>query len=177
MSMVFLRINSQKKSLSVNCSNLVVNASPIISLAKIGCADLLIRMFPDLVIPLGVFEEITAHSIKDEAVKWITAQNPDHVKPVDVPEIIAGWNLGKGESQVIAYAYKNGGHAVSIDDRPARKCAHLFGIKVKGTLALLIDAKRNGFIPLVQPCLIGLKADGFRMSEEIYRSALHMAGE
>jgi predicted nucleic acid-binding protein len=46
----------------MKCSNLVVNASPIISLAKIGCADLLTEMFSQLVIPLGVFEEITLYS-------------------------------------------------------------------------------------------------------------------
>jgi predicted nucleic acid-binding protein len=134
-------------------------------------------MFSNLVIPLGVVEEITAHSVEDEAVKWVTAQNPSRIQSVDIPEIIAGWNLGKGESQVIAYAYKSVEYAVSIDDRPAKKCAHLFGIKVKGTLALLVDAKREGFIPLVQPCLVKLKANGFRMSEEIFQSALHLAGE
>lgn len=177
MSTEFRRINLRKKSLRMNCSNLVVNASPIISLAKIGCADLLTEMFSQLVIPLGVFEEITAHSAEDEAVKWVMAQDPSHIQSVDIPEIIAGWNLGKGESQVIAYAYKSVGYAVSIDDRPAKKCAHLFGIKVKGTLAVLIEAKRQGFIPLVRPCLVKLKANGFRMSEGIFQSALRLAGE
>lgn len=161
----------------MKCNNLIVNASPIISLAKIGCADLLTQMFSNLVIPLGVIEEITAHSSEDEAVKWVMAQDPIRIQSVDIPEIIAGWNLGKGESQVIAYAYKSVGYTVSIDDRPAKKCAHLFGIKVKGTLAVLIEAKRQGFIPLMRPCLVKLKANGFRMSDRIFQSALHLAGE
>jgi len=38
---------------------LVVNASPIISLAKIGCADFLPELFAQFIIPEGVFEEIT----------------------------------------------------------------------------------------------------------------------
>lgn len=134
-------------------------------------------MISQLVIPLGVFEEITAHSSEDEAVEWVMAQDPSRIQSVDIPEIIAGWNLGKGESQVIAYAYKNVGYVVSIDDRPAKKCAHLFGIKVKGTLAVLIEAKRQGFIPLVRPCLVKLKANGSRMSDGIFQSALHLAGE
>lgn len=161
----------------MKCNNIVVNASPIISLANIGCTNLLTEIFPELVIPLGVYEEITAHSVEDEAVKWVMAQDPDRIQTVDVPEIITGWNLGKGESQVIAYAYKTGEHAVSIDDRPAKKCAQLFGIKVKGTLALLIDAKRRGLIPLVRPHLVKLKASGFRISDRILKYAVQLAGE
>jgi predicted nucleic acid-binding protein len=56
----------------MNSTKLVVNASPIISLAQIvGYADLLLRLSSDLVIPKGVFEEITAYSIDDQAVVWM----------------------------------------------------------------------------------------------------------
>ena len=41
---------------------LVVNASPIISLAKIGCADFLSRLYDQLVVPEGVFQEINDHN-------------------------------------------------------------------------------------------------------------------
>lgn len=50
---------------------LVVNASPIISLAKIGCADFLPAMFDQLVIPEGIFEEIIAHKEHDRAIEWL----------------------------------------------------------------------------------------------------------
>ena len=50
---------------------LVVNASPIISLAKIGCADFLLRLHDQLVVPEGVFQEITAHKEYDQAVEYV----------------------------------------------------------------------------------------------------------
>ena len=42
-------------------NDLVVNASPIISLSKIGQADLLQTLSGKLVVPRGVYEEIMAH--------------------------------------------------------------------------------------------------------------------
>ena len=50
---------------------LVVNASPIISLAKIGYADLLLELSSELIIPEGVYQEIVNHKNNDSAVEWI----------------------------------------------------------------------------------------------------------
>jgi len=69
---MFLPINYILANWKMNSTKLVVNASPIISLAQIvGYADLLLRLSSDLVIPKGVFEEITAYSIDDQAVVWM----------------------------------------------------------------------------------------------------------
>ncbi len=48
---------------------LVINASPIISLSKIGCADFLWSLYDQVVIPEGVFQEITVHKEYDQAVE------------------------------------------------------------------------------------------------------------
>lgn len=48
---------------------LVVNASPIISLAKIGRADLLLELSSGLIIPEGVYQEIVNHKNNDLAVE------------------------------------------------------------------------------------------------------------
>lgn len=156
---------------------LVVNASPIISLAKIGCADFLLKLSSELIIPQGVFEEITACPYSDEAVLWVRRQNPECIRSVEIPLVISGWNLGKGESQVIAYAYQQQGCVISVDDKPAKKCAELFGIKVNGTLALLIRAKQAGLISEVKTRLFALKANGFRVSSSVFKAALRLAGE
>jgi predicted nucleic acid-binding protein len=161
----------------MSCAKIVVNASPIISLAKIGYADLLSDLSSELVIPQGVVEEIVAYRQPDLAVEWVRRQNPACIKPVKVPAIIAEWNLGKGESQVIAYAYQNREFIASIDDKPAKKSAELFGIKVSGTLAIIIKAKKAGLIPSVLPLLLKLQANGFRVADDVFASALRLSGE
>ena len=161
----------------MNSTRLVVNASPIISLAQIGYADLLLSLSSELVIPKGVFEEITAYSIDDPAVLWMRDKKRSLIHQVEIPTIISEWNLGKGESEVIAFAYQQKEYVVAIDDRAAKRCAESFDIKVRGTIALIIDAKRKQFISEATPLLLKLKANGFRISSAVFDEALKLAGE
>jgi predicted nucleic acid-binding protein len=147
---------------------LVVNASPIISLAKIGCADFLSGLSDQLVIPEGVFAEISAHKEHDRAIEWIKAQDYQAtVRSIEVPAIISEWNLGKGESQVIAFALQNKDFAAAIDDKAAKKCAEVFNISISGTIALIINARKRGLAQKVEPLLLALRSNGFRVSDNI----------
>ena len=156
---------------------LVVNTSPIISLAKIGHADLLLKLSSDLIIPEGVYQEIVAHKNNDSAVEWIRNQDSSLIRKVGIPLIISEWNLGKGESQVISFAYQNMQFAAILDDRAARKCAELFNIKVYGVISIIVKAKINGIIPEAKPLLLKLQLNGFRISEDIILTALKIVGE
>jgi len=73
---------------------LVVNASPIISLAKIGCADFLSRLYGQLAVHEGVFQEINVHKEHDQAVEWLNSKDYQVlVRSVEVPAVISEWNL------------------------------------------------------------------------------------
>ena len=156
---------------------IVVNASPIISLAQIGYGDLLLDLSSELVIPQGVYEEIMNYSPNDSAVQWVQQRESSVIRSVDVPTVISDWNLGKGESEVITFAHFNQGFVAALDDRPAKKCAELFEIKTRGTLAVILQAKQGGHIPKVHPLLLKLKANGFRISQNIFNKALALADE
>lgn len=79
----------------------VVNASPLIVLAKINMVWLLEKLCDDLVIPSGAAEEICDGPIDDAARKLIDAEGHRYKIDVsDVPRMISAWDLGKGESQV-----------------------------------------------------------------------------
>ncbi len=157
---------------------LVVNASPIISLAKIGCADFLLQLYGQLVVPEGVFQEINVHREHDQAVEWLRDQDYKAiVRSIEVPEIISEWNLGKGESQVIAFAFQNRDFTAAIDDKAAKKCAEVFNISISGTIAIIIKAKKMDLTPRVEPLLLALRSNGFRVSDKIIMSALQIAEE
>ena len=157
---------------------LVVNASPVISLAKIGCADFLPGLFDQVIIPEGVFEEINAHKEHDRAIEWLKAQDYQAtVRSIEVPAIISEWNLGKGESQVIAFAFENHEFTAAIDDKAAKKCAEVFNINICGTIALIIKARKMGLTRKVEPLLLALRSNGFRVSDNIITAALQIAGE
>ena len=70
------------------------------------------------------------------------------------------------------------GDAVLIlDDKKARRVARQMGLKLVGTIGVLLQAKEHGAIPALQPLLAALQQAGFRMTAPLYTEALRLAGE
>ena len=150
----------------------VVNASPLICLAKAGFSDLLLKLPDEIIIPSAVMEEIQTGQSGDPAQAAL-ASGKFPMKEVPVkPEILA-WDLGKGESAVLSYALSNPGWIAIIDDLAARKCARSFSIPLKGTLAVVILAKKQGLVTSARDIMRSLQAAGLRLDEEVIRTALN----
>jgi predicted nucleic acid-binding protein len=149
----------------------VVNASPIICLAKAGFLDLLLKLPDEIIIPSTVIEEIQAGQSGDPA-REVLASRTFPVEEVAIrPEILA-WDLGQGESAVLSYALSNPGWVAIVDDRAARNCARSFSIPLKGTLAVVILAKNRGLVTSAAEIMRSLQTAGLRLDEEVIRIAL-----
>ncbi|MEP7307498.1 MAG: DUF3368 domain-containing protein [Acidobacteriota bacterium] len=123
----------------------VVNASPLISLAKIGRLDLLREAERELLIPAAVATEILAGPADDPASVALTAgELPDPVPSVSRIEVVE-WGLGAGETAVLSQALDRGATAV-IDDGEARTAARSLGVRFIGTLGVVIRARKEGRI-------------------------------
>lgn len=155
----------------------VLNASPIIALAKAGHLQLLERLTPTLLVPAAVAEEILAGPESDPAHQRIGAGWGMRVTPSGIPSVLLEWGLGAGETAVVAVALERPGSTAVLDDASARACARSLGVRVIGTLAVVLRAKRRGLIAAAQPVIDALRAAGFYLDEQIVRSALAAAGE
>lgn len=89
-----------------------------------------------------------------------------------MPSILSAWDLGAGETAVLAQALARPGWSAVIDDKAARKCAISFGIPTLGTLAVVLLAKQHRLIPSASQVLRALVADGFRINERLITDAL-----
>ena len=100
----------------------VVNASPLITLAKVGRLDLLTRGGRQLVVPTQVTDEVLAGPERDPARLALEGGfgAPFHSTAID-PEVL-GWSLGAGESAVLSAARSLGAIAI-LDDQDARTAA------------------------------------------------------
>jgi predicted nucleic acid-binding protein len=58
-----------------------------------------------------------------------------------------------------------------------RRCAAQLGIKVVGTVGMVLAAKRRGLVPAARPLIDELIASGLYLSEEIADRALALVGE
>jgi predicted nucleic acid-binding protein len=64
-----------------------------------------------------------------------------------------------------------------IDDRAARDCAYSMNIRVRGTIGIVLLAKRKNKIDRIAPVLMQLREAGLRVSQILFDEALRLAGE
>jgi predicted nucleic acid-binding protein len=150
----------------------VVNASPVIALAKIHCLHLLHDLCKELLVPEAVVAEILAGPPSDPARQtlqrgWGRAVAPRHISP-DLLE----WGLGSGETAVLAVAMDRRPATAVLDDAAARTCAKALGIDVVGTLGVVLRAKRKAVIPSAADVLKSLRVAGLYLDGKMVRSAL-----
>ena len=156
----------------------VVNASPIISLTKIDRINLLHQLCDEMVIPQGVADEISLGGYHDSAVTWLQQAGKAFIQTAIEADLrVSGWDLGMGESQVLAWAIQHPGYEAIIDDLAARKAAKVLQVPVRGTLAVVVLAKQAGYISSAKKELESLIEVGLRISPAVLQQAITLAGE
>lgn len=156
----------------------VVNASPLILLGKIGQLDLLPKLAPQLVVPSDVVDEVTRGPSGDPSRDWLAGQGRAYVRPNPYPSLsVFAWDLGAGESAVLAWATAHSGFEAIIDDRAARKCATVLDIPFRGTLGVILAARRNALIPTARPLCRELLQAGLLIDIGVVEAALRLVGE
>lgn len=156
----------------------VVNASPLILLAKTSHLDILSALAHCIAIPQSVVEEVGAKPDGKSALQ-VLADNPAYTvidDEVAAAEILS-WDLGAGETQVIASAHRQGADRVVLDDLEARRCARAMGLEVIGTLGVIGRAKAMGLIDRVEPVIKRLRETGLYASDELIQRLLREVGE
>ena len=144
----------------------VMNASPIITLAKAGRLNLLERQSERVVVPAEVADEVLAGPANDPARQALEAGWGERATPATVPPSILEWGLGRGESAVLALALRDQATAV-VDDGQARRCARVLGVRLLGTLGIVIRAKQERRIESAADVLRSLIAAGLRLETEL----------
>jgi predicted nucleic acid-binding protein len=136
----------------------VVDASPLILLGKIGRLELLRVGGPEVIVPDAVRVEILAHGPDDAALEIAASSWMRVAPPIPIPAAVQAWDLGAGESLVLALALEDRDSEVVLDDRDARRCAQALGVQTRGTLGLVLLAKQLGEVAAARPLVNQLKS-------------------
>lgn len=159
-------------------SEAVINASPLIFLSRGKHIELLRTIADRLVVPAPVAEEILRRGPSDATAAVLRATAWLEVVPVaSVADVIVEWGLGAGESSVLAYALGKPGTEAIIDDLMGRKCARVLAIPVRGTVGIVLKAKRDGHIQSARTVMEDLVRGGMYLSRSILDEALKRVGE
>jgi predicted nucleic acid-binding protein len=156
----------------------VVNASPLILLGKVDHLDLLFALTERVIVPQAVADEVHAKPDGIQIVETLTRHDRCVIVGNETASAdLLAWDLGAGETQVIANAQRNGADRVVIDDLQARRCAKAMGFKVIGTLGVVARAKRLGHIQWAAPIIERLRETGLYVSEDLVQRILTEIGE
>ena len=156
----------------------IVNASPLILLGKAQRLDLLSALAGQVLIPQAVAAEI---GVKPDGQALLDAINKDPgftvVDDLDISLDILSWDLGAGETQVIAHAKLCTAERAVLDDLEARRCAEVMGVPVIGTLGIVGRARRLGILDAAAPVIEKLREVGLYVSGDVVARLLREVGE
>jgi hypothetical protein len=157
----------------------VSNSGPLINLAKVGQFTLLRDLFQHIMIPPAVFEEVVVRgggqpgSGETNTAQWITR---GMLEQFDVADILVA-ELDRGEAEALALALQEKADWLLIDERVGRRFAQQVGLKVKGTLGVLLEGVRRDCIDDLQPLLDTLMAEGTWIAPALYAEVLKLSQE
>jgi predicted nucleic acid-binding protein len=146
----------------------------------VGLLDQLNEPGVTVLVPDVVVDELGGLRPDDPAIAAVRA-SPwiQIIATPPIPESLQPFRLDRGEAAVLAVALtlSEGPTEVVLDDLAARRCAATLGLKVLGSLTFLLVAKDEGRIPAVGPLLEELHRRGMRLSDDLIRHVLDLAGE
>ncbi len=101
---------------------------------------------------------------------WITVLADDDALALPVQ-----FELDRGEKQTIALALKHRADMVIMDERIGRRVAEYFGLRITGTLGILLKANAQGLIPSFHDAAMAMRKEGICFNPALVsRLATHL---
>jgi predicted nucleic acid-binding protein len=128
----------------------VSNATPLITLAKVGYFNVLQQLFTEITISQEVWNEVVVKgtgrsgSVETAKASWI--QIVSLANPAQLSIWRTQYNLGAGEVSTILLAKELSAGLALIDERKARILAANEGLTLGGSIAALEQGYRNNYV-------------------------------
>ena len=155
----------------------VANSGPLVALSLAGRLGLLTALFKEIWIPEAVYREVAIAGLgRPGAVALTDATWADRVYPAPEPDPLLVAELDLGEAAVISLARAHAPCMAIIDEKRGRRIARqVYGLPVKGTAGLLVEAKRRGQLNDLRATLLDLKRAGYYLSDAVIEGACKAA--
>ena len=124
-----------------------------------------------------VFNEIEAGKHKKYYLNLLTFEWIKIEQIQDRKSISYFLDLDKGEAEAIVLATESEADLILLDESLGRFHAKHAGLRVTGTIGILVKAKKQGLISELKPLILELKEKGVWLSESLIERILELANE
>ena len=158
----------------------VADTTPLLYLSRLGQLQLLCDLYAAIVVPGAVWAELVearpeAPGVSElSAATWIEVDTSSDVSAVARELALT---LDAGEAAAIALAITRHADLLLIDEHAGRRVASAHGLRIRGTVGVLVSARLQGLLPALRPVLDALLSAGFRLDQALYLDALASVGE
>lgn len=156
----------------------ISDTTPVISLLKAKQLDILHKMFGVVLIPEAVYKELTSNQKFQSEATLITSCTFIHVVEVQNKESVKIFRkvtgLDAGESEAIVLAEEQKSDLLLMDEHKGRQTAIKLGIRITGTIGILLHAFQDNLLTRsqVEDCLDKMQNSGIRISNSLRESIL-----
>ena len=160
---------------------IIADASPLIAFGGIDKLSVLFNLFGKVIVPEVVAAECLADKIRPGATAIAKAIDGKMIQIAhSTKEIVDANNelarLDDGEAAAVALAHSLNLPLI-IDEKLGRDVAKKLGVKIIGTIGVLLLAKEKKIIGTIKPILLQLKNGGYFLSSALIKDALKRAQE
>ncbi len=160
----------------------VSDTSPVSALVVMGWLDWLQQRWETVSIPPAVWQELEGRSTPRDWERLEDARCSGWLRvcaPRDsgmVMQLEA--DLDRGEAEAIVLAIEMHAAWLLMDERDGREIAERHGLKLSGTVGMVVWAKQKGLIPSVQAALLLLRSRArFFLGDDLIAFVAREAGE
>lgn len=146
----------------------IADTSCLIALTRIQALGFLEKLYREIYISREI-----ALEFNEKLPEWIIVESFRNKKYQQLLDLF----LDTGEASAIALALEFDNVLLILDDLKGRKEAEKLGLKITGTLGVLIKAKHSGLIQELKPYLESLKIAGFRIPPIVENEILRRSNE
>ncbi|WP_029522479.1 DUF3368 domain-containing protein [Persephonella sp. KM09-Lau-8] len=155
----------------------VSNTTPILSFIKLNRLDILRNIYKEITIPEAVYRELEEgkhkYYLNISKEDWIKISKVSNKRLVKQFEKI----LDTGEAEAITLALELKADLLLMDEKIGRKIAEEQGLKISGTIGILLKAKEEGIISEVKPFIYELIKKGNYYKKSFLETVLKFAKE
>lgn len=154
----------------------VADTTPLRYLVEIGYESLLPQLFTNVWIPGAVARELQGKGTPETVRRW-AGRLPTWIEVRELAHPAFAHEasgLDRGEWEAIQLAQEIHANLLLIDERPGARVARGRGFTVTGTLGVLVEGARAGFVS-IDEALARLANTNFRRTDELFEQTKQRA--